>query len=64
MVGDRFPKMTATAMGIVITSGWIGLAVSSPIIGRIAGDDPKRIQKALLVLPVFSVIMILVHLAL
>ena len=64
MVGDRFPKMTATALGIVITSGWIGLAVSSPIIGRIAGDDPKRIRKALLVLPVFSVAMILVHLAL
>ena len=38
MVGDAFPRMTATAMGIVITCGWIGLAVSSRIIGAIAGD--------------------------
>jgi len=63
MVGNAFPRMTATAMGIVITSGWIGLVVSSPIIGRIAGDDPKRLQTALLVLPVFSVLMIVVNLA-
>ncbi len=64
MVGDRFPVATATAMGIVITSGWLGLAVSSPLIGRIAGDDPTRIRKALLVLPIFSAAMILVNLAL
>jgi len=44
MVGDAFPKATATAMGIVITSGWIGLAISAPIIGSIAGTDPKRLQ--------------------
>src|SRR5579885_1273243 len=31
IVGDAFPVMTATAMGLVITCGWIGLAVSSPI---------------------------------
>ncbi len=63
MVGDAFPKMTATAMGIVITCGWIGLAVSSRIIGAIAGSDDKRLKTALLVLPVFSVVMILVNLA-
>ncbi|MCP5120268.1 MAG: MFS transporter, partial [bacterium] len=51
MVGNAFPKATATAMGIVITSGWIGLVVSSPVIGSIAGDDPKNLQTALLVLP-------------
>jgi fucose permease len=59
MVGDAFPRMTATAMGIVITSGWIGLAVSSPIIGSISG-----LQNALLLLPVFSVAMIVVNLIL
>ncbi len=64
MVGDAFPKATATAMGIVITCGWIGLAVSSRIIGAIAGDDPKRLQTALLILPAFSVAMIFVNLAL
>jgi fucose permease len=63
MVGNAFPRMTATAMGIVITCGWIGLAVSSRIIGAIAGGDPKRIKKALLVLPVSSVIMIGINLA-
>jgi len=63
MVGDAFPKMTATAMGIVITFGWVGLAVSSRIIGAIAGDDPARLKTALLVLPAASILMILVNLA-
>jgi fucose permease len=64
IVGDRFPVMTATATGIVITSGWIGLAVSSRIIGSIAGGDPKRLKKALLVLPGAAAIMIVVNLVL
>lgn len=64
MTGDAFPKATATAMGIVITSGWIGLAVSSKIIGGIAGGDDLRLKTALLVLPVFSVVMIAVNLIL
>jgi fucose permease len=63
MVGDAFPRMTATAMGIAITSGWIGLAVSSRIIGAIAGTDTTRIKTALLVLPAASLLMILVNLA-
>ena len=64
IVGNRFPVATATAMGVAITSGWIGLAVSSRIIGGIAGGDPKRLKKALLVLPAFSVVMVVVHLGL
>ncbi len=64
MVGDCFPVMTATAMGIAITSGWIGLAVSSKMIGTIAGNDSGNLKTALLVLPVFSVLMILVNLLL
>lgn len=64
MTGDAFPKATATAMGIVITSGWLGLAVSSKIIGGIAGGDDQRLKTALLVLPVFSVLMIGVNIAL
>jgi len=64
MVGDSFKQMTATAMGLVITSGWIGLAVSSRIIGSIAGGDPKRLKSALLVLPAASVVMVLTNLAL
>ncbi len=61
MVGDSFPKATATAMGIVITSGWIGLAISAPIIGAIAGTDPRRLQTALLLFPAASVLMIIVN---
>jgi fucose permease len=64
MVGDAFPVATATAMGIVITFGWVGLAVSSPIIGAIAGGDDNRLGTALLLLPAFSVLMILVNVAL
>ena len=62
MVGGAFPNRTATAMGIVITSGWIGLLVSSPIIGSVAGSSGLR--TALLILPVFSVLMIVVNLML
>ena len=51
IVGDNFQRMTATAMGVVITLGWIGLAVSSNVIGAIAGPDPRRLKKALLLLP-------------
>ncbi len=64
MTGDAFPKATATAMGIVVTSGWIGLAISSKIIGAIAGGDDKRLKVALLLLPVASLIMVVVNLIL
>ena len=64
IVGDVFPRMTGTAMGIVITSGWVGLAVSSRIIGSIAGGEAKRLRKALLILPFMALLMIAVNLAL
>jgi fucose permease len=58
-----FPAMKSTAMGFAITCGWAGLAVSSRIIGGIAGGDPKRLRKALLVIPAFSVVMVALSLA-
>ena len=58
-----FPAMKSTAMGFAITCGWAGLAVSSRIIGGIAGGDPKRLKKALLVIPAFSVVMVVLNLA-
>jgi fucose permease len=64
MTGGAFDRATGTAIGIVITSGWVGLAVSSRIIGAIAGDDPKRLGTALYLLPAFSLVMVLVNLAL
>ncbi|MGD0869953.1 MAG: MFS transporter [Bryobacteraceae bacterium] len=63
IVGDAFPRMTGTAIGFAITCGWLGLAVSSRIIGAIAGGDPKRLKKALLVIPAFSVLMVAINLA-
>jgi fucose permease len=64
MVGVRFPNSVATAQGIAISFGWVGLAVSSRVIGGIAGGNPKRLKTALLVLPAASVVMILANLAL
>lgn len=63
IVGNAFPRLTSTAIGIAITCGWVGLAVSSRVIGAIAGDDPLRIRKALMVIPIASVLMILLSLA-
>ncbi|HUB20762.1 MAG TPA: MFS transporter [Acidobacteriaceae bacterium] len=62
IVANAFPRMTSTAIGIVITCGWAGLAVSSHIIGAIAGTDPKRIRKALMVIPASSVLMVVLNL--
>jgi hypothetical protein len=64
LIGDLFPRMTGTAIGIGITSGWIGLAVSSRLIGSIAAGDPARLKKALLVLPGMSALMVALILAL
>jgi fucose permease len=58
IVGTAFPRMTGTAIGFAITCGWVGLAVSSRIIGAIAGDDPLRLKKALLLIPGSAVLMV------
>jgi fucose permease len=58
IVGTAFPRMTGTALGFVITCGWVGLAVSSRIIGAIAGGDPTRLKKALLLIPASAVLMV------
>ncbi len=58
IVGDAFPRMTGTAIGFVITCGWTGLVVSSRLIGSIAGGDPSRLKKALLIIPGSAVLMV------
>jgi fucose permease len=63
IVGDAFPRMTSTAIGFVITCGWTGLAVSSRVIGIIAGSDPRRLKKALMVIPASAVLMVGLDLA-
>lgn len=64
IVSKDFSQTEATAVGIAVTAGWLGLVVSSPTIGAIAGTDPRGLKKALLVLPAFSIVMIVVALAL
>ena len=64
MASEAFPDVKATAMGLCQTFGWTGLAVSSSIIGAIAGGDPKRLKKALLILPLFSALIVLANLIL
>jgi fucose permease len=63
MVGDAFPRRTASAMGIAITSGWLGIVASSPVIGWLAGPAKANLQKALLVVPAASALMVVVNLA-
>jgi len=63
IVGDAFSHMSGTAIGFVITCGWIGLAVTSRIIGAIAGGDPRRLKTALLVIPGSAVVMVGLDLA-
>ena len=63
ITGAAFPRLTGTAIGFVITCGWVGLAVSSRIIGTIAGGDPLRLKKALLLFPVSAILMIVLNVA-
>jgi fucose permease len=63
LVSEAFPRGTATAIGIAVTMGWVGVAVSSGIIGGIAGTNPNRLGFALLVIPAFAVLMCFVNLA-
>lgn len=62
MVGDRFPRGTATAMGLVITAGWIGLTLSSQIIGSLAAS--VGLGGALMLLPTAALAMALANLVL
>jgi fucose permease len=64
MVGDAFPRGTATAMGFVITFGWVGLAVSSRVIGALGGNDPSQLSSALMVLPAASALMVVIMIVL
>lgn len=63
ITGDTFSRAAATALGIVITFGWIGLAVSSQIIGGLAGPA-NDYHRGLLLIPAFAVLMVLVNLVL
>jgi len=63
ITGDAFRRMTATCIGLVITCGWFGAAVTSWLIGRIAGSDPSRLSHALLVIPFSALAVVLLSFA-
>lgn len=60
IVGKLFRQQAATAIGFAITCGFSGLVVSSPLIGWLAGSDPNGLSKALLVLPAFAGIIVVI----
>jgi fucose permease len=62
ITGTAFPHLTGTAIGFVITCGWAGLAVSSKVIGAVAGGDPLRLKNALLLIPASAVLMVILNL--
>jgi len=62
LVGQAFRRGTATAIGIAVTLGWVGVAVSSKLIGLLAGDQPSKLTAALLVIPTFAGLMVIVSL--
>ncbi|HTC92563.1 MAG TPA: MFS transporter [Terriglobales bacterium] len=62
IVGDAFPQRSATFIGIAITAGWLGVVASSWLIGLIAGNNGDHLRLALLLLPVFSAVMMIVNL--
>lgn len=64
VVGDIFTQGSATAIGFTITCGFSGLVISSPLIGWIAGPNPNGLGRGLLILPAFSIALLIVFLAL
>ena len=64
VVAGIFKKGTATAIGFTITCGFSGVALSSPLIGWLAGPDPNGLGTGLMVLPVCALIILGLNLAL
>ncbi|HVH87743.1 MAG TPA: MFS transporter [Terriglobales bacterium] len=63
ITGDAFRRMTATCIGLVITCGWFGAALTSWLIGRIAGSDPRRLSQGLLVIPLSALFIVVLSFA-
>ncbi|MFB3777623.1 MAG: sugar MFS transporter [Bryobacteraceae bacterium] len=64
VTGNTFKQGTATAIGFMITCGFSGVTLSSPLIGWLSGADPKGLRTGLMVLPVFSAMIAAINLAL
>jgi fucose permease len=62
IVSNVFTRGTSTAIGFVITCGFSGLVVSSPIIGWLSGPEPSGLGTGLLILPGFSVLISVLYL--
>lgn len=60
IVGDIFKQGSATAIGFTITCGFSGLVISSLLIGWIAGPNPNGVGRGLIILPTFSLALLIV----
>lgn len=58
VLANIFQQGTATVSGFTITCGFTGLTVSSPIIGWLSGTGAKGLRNALMVLPIFSIVIV------
>jgi fucose permease len=59
IVSEIFTRATSTAIGFVITCGFSGLIVSSPLIGWLSGSGTSGLGSGLLLLPSFSFCIVL-----
>ena len=64
IVGNIFKTGTATAIGFCITCGFSGLVLSSPVIGLLAGSDPKGLRTGLMIMPVCAILMLGIYIML
>lgn len=56
IVATIFKQRASTAIGFAITCGFSGLVLSSPVIGKLSGPDPRGIGRGLLLLPALSLV--------
>jgi fucose permease len=56
ILGSVCRQRSATAIGFAITCGFSGLVLSSPLIAALAGPDPRGLGRALLLIPLFSLL--------
>jgi fucose permease len=63
LVNQIFPG-NASVVGVAVTAGWAGLAISSYTIGRLAGGEAANLKRALVMLPSLSLALLLAALRL
>ena len=62
MVGDAFPQMMGTCLGVVVTAGFIGASLSTRIIGQLS--QATSLRTALMLIPAFAAAMVIIDILL